>query len=70
MYEYPVGVEAPDEVAVIRVDWEVVVVAVFIDGPYVDVVEGVIDESDDEESGKLIEEPDDRTEPLAFGIMG
>jgi hypothetical protein len=66
MYEYPVAVEAPDEVAVTKVDWEVVVVAVFDDGPYVDVVEGIIDEPNDEESGELIEELDDRTEPLAL----
>jgi hypothetical protein len=46
------------------------VVAMFDDGPYVDeVVEGIIDEADDEEDGKLIEELNDRTEPLAFGIM-
>jgi hypothetical protein len=65
-----VAVEAPDEVAVIKVDWEVVVVAVLDDGPYIDdVVKGIIDEADDEESGKLIDELDDRTEPLAFGIM-
>jgi hypothetical protein len=46
-----------------------VVVAVFDDGPYVDVVEVIIDEEDDEESGEFIEELDDRTEPLAFRIM-
>jgi hypothetical protein len=68
MYAYPVAVEAPNEVAVTKVDWEVVVVAVFDDGPYIDeVIEGIIDEVDDEGSGELVEELDDRTEPLPFG---
>jgi hypothetical protein len=47
---------------------EVVVVAVFDEGQYIDeVVEGIIGEADDEESGELIEELDDRTEPPPFG---
>jgi hypothetical protein len=33
------------------------------------VVEDIIDEADDEEDGELIEELNDRTEPLTFGIM-
>ena len=32
-------------------------------------VEDIIDEADDEEDGELIEELNDRTEPLTFGIM-
>jgi hypothetical protein len=51
MYAYPAAVGEPNEVGVTKVDGEVVVVAVFDDGPYIDeVVEGIIDETDDEES--------------------
>jgi hypothetical protein len=70
MYGYPVAAGKSDEITVTKVDWGVVVVAVFDDAPYVDeAVEGKIDEAENEESGEFIEELDARTEPLAFGIM-